>query len=74
MPQMGKALLALGLGIAAVGLVLLFWDKLPLNKIPLGRRPGDINIQREGFRFSFPIVTCALISIVVSLLLWLFRK
>jgi len=70
----GKLLLILGLSIAALGLVLLFWDKLPLSRLPLGRLPGDINIERPGFRFSFPIVTCVVVSVVVSLLLALFRK
>lgn len=73
-PQFGKTLLVLGLCIAAVGVVLMFWDKLPLSRIPLGRLPGDIDIERPGFRFSFPIVTCLAVSAVVSFILWLLRR
>jgi hypothetical protein len=74
-PELGKLLLILGLGIAVAGLALMFWDKLPgLSRLPIGRLPGDITIEREGFRFSFPIVTCLIVSVLLSLLLWLFRK
>ena len=74
-PELGRLLLILGLAIAAAGLLLMFWDKIPgLSRLPLGRLPGDINIDREGFRFSFPIVTCLIVSVVLSLLLWLFRR
>lgn len=44
------------------------------SKLGLGRRPGDIRIERQGFSFCFPITTGHLISAVLSLLLWLFRK
>lgn len=73
-PNIGKTLLVVGLAIAATGLALLLWDKTPLSRIPLGRLPGDINVEREGFRFSFPIVTCLVVSAVLSLILWLLRK
>lgn len=73
--DLGRLLLVLGLGIAAAGLLLLLWDKVPgLSRIPFGKLPGDINIEREGFRFSFPIVTCLVVSVVLSLVLWLFRR
>jgi len=45
-----------------------------LRKLPLGRLPGDIHIVREGFSFHFPIVTCIVVSIVVTLLFWIFRR
>ncbi|WP_461210246.1 DUF2905 domain-containing protein [Desulfocurvus sp. DL9XJH121] len=73
-PQFGKTLVILGLAIAALGLAVMFWDKLPLSRLPLGRLPGDITIQRPGLRFSFPLTTCILVSAVVSLILWLLRK
>ncbi|MEW5773476.1 MAG: DUF2905 domain-containing protein [Thermodesulfobacteriota bacterium] len=74
-PELGRLLLVLGVVLAAAGLLLMFWDKLPwLSRLPLGRLPGDINIEREGFRLSFPIVTCIIASVVLSLLLWLFRR
>lgn len=45
-----------------------------LAKLGLGRLPGDIHVQREGFSFSFPLTTSIIISLVVSLLIWLFRR
>lgn len=45
-----------------------------LSKLPLGRLPGDIHIVKEGFSFYFPIVTCLVISLLLSLLIWLFRR
>jgi len=78
MGDLGRLLLGLGLALALAGLALLFWDRLPLaawlDKFPLGRLPGDITIRRENFSFSFPIVTCLIISVVASLLLALFRR
>jgi hypothetical protein len=59
---LGAALLILGLG----------WPWLA--KLGLGRLPGDIHVEREGFSFHFPIVTCVIISLVLSLLLSIFRK
>jgi len=41
---------------------------------PLGRLPGDISVQKENFSFSFPIVTCLLLSVVLTFLMWLFRR
>ena len=65
--SMGKMLILTGLFISLVGLILTFAPKL---RIPfLGRLPGDIRIEREGFSFYFPIVTCILLSIVLTLLL-----
>jgi ribose/xylose/arabinose/galactoside ABC-type transport system permease subunit len=66
---MQKILIILGLLLVAVGLA---WPWL--RRIPFGHLPGDIHVVREGFSFSFPIVTCIVISIVVSLLLWIFRR
>jgi hypothetical protein len=66
---MQRSLIALGLLIAAVG-VLWPW----VSKLPLGRLPGDILIDRPGFRFFFPFTTLVIISVVISLILMLFRK
>ena len=66
---MQRTLIILGLAIAAIGVA---WPWL--RRLPFGRLPGDIHIVREGFSFSFPIVTCIVISVVVSILLWLFRR
>ena len=45
-----------------------------LSKLPLGRLPGDIRIERDGFSFFFPLTTGILVSLVVSLLIWWLRK
>jgi cell division protein FtsW (lipid II flippase) len=65
----GWMLLSLGLVIAVIGLVLILAPSIPW----LGRLPGDIHIQRENFRFYFPLVTCLLVSLVLSLVVWLVR-
>jgi hypothetical protein len=62
-------LITIGVVILLVGLL---WPWLA--KLGLGRLPGDIRIEREGFHFYFPITTGLIISIVLSLILWLFRK
>lgn len=66
---MQRLLVILGVTILAVG-ILWPW----LSKLPLGRLPGDIVIERENFRFFFPITTMVIASLVISLLLWLFRR
>jgi hypothetical protein len=66
---MQRTLIVIGLVIAAIGLA---WPWL--RRLPFGRLPGDIHVVREGFGFHFPIVTCIVISIVVSVILWLFRR
>ena len=58
-----------GVVLIAAGLL---WPLL--HRIGLGRLPGDIVIERENFRFYFPIVTCLLLSVLLSLILWLFRR
>jgi hypothetical protein len=40
----------------------------------IGRLPGDLHIEREGFSFHFPLMTSIIVSIVISVLLWLFRR
>jgi len=66
---MSRTLIIIGLLIVAAGLL---WPWL--SKLPLGRLPGDIVIERENFRFYFPITTMVIVSVVVSVILWLFRK
>jgi hypothetical protein len=66
----GWVLLVLGLVIAGVGLVWILAPSIPW----LGRLPGDIRIERENFRFYFPLVTCLLLSLLLSLVLWLVRR
>jgi hypothetical protein len=66
---MQKALIIIGVIMVTAGLL---WPWL--SKLGLGRLPGDIRIETEGGGFYFPIVTCIIISVVLSLLLWFFRK
>ncbi len=70
MASLGKFLLVCGLLLAGAGLLFLLADRIGW----LGKLPGDITIKRENFTFYFPLATCILISIVLSLLFWLFRK
>lgn len=66
---MQRFLVILGLAIVVAGLA---WPWLV--KLGLGRLPGDIHVERENFSFYFPLTTGIVISLVVSLLLWIFRK
>ncbi len=66
---MQKTLVVIGLLILVVG---LSWPWL--GKLPLGRLPGDIVVRRDNFSFYFPITTSVLLSLIVSLLIWLLRK
>jgi len=67
---LGKMLIFFGLALILAGIFLA-----SLNKIPfLGKLPGDICIARKNFTFYFPLITCLLISALVSFILWLWRK
>ena len=66
---MQRALIVIGLIVLAAGLA---WPLI--GKLPLGRLPGDIVIDRPGFKFFFPLATGILVSVVLSLIAWLFRK
>lgn len=66
---MSRFLIILGLVILAAGLL---WPVL--TRLGLGRLPGDIVIQRGNFTFYFPIVTCILISVLLSVVLWVFNR
>ena len=65
---LGRALIFVGVILTGFGLVLLLSPKMPW----LGRLPGDLFVRREPFSFYFPLTSCLLASLVVSLLLWLF--
>ncbi len=65
----GWMLLVLGLVIAGVGLVWILAPSIPW----LGRLPDDIRIERDNFRFYFPLVTCLLLRLLLSLVLWVIR-
>ena len=70
MTDLGRGLLVLGLVVAAVGAALMVLPKMPW----LGHLPGDVHIERENFSFHFPIVTCIVVSIVVTLILNFFSR
>ena len=71
MNGLGRPLIILGLILVATGLIISFAPRLPTW---LGRLPGDINIKRDNFSFHFPLMTCLLISAILSFIMWLFRK
>lgn len=66
--ELGRWLVAAGVVLAAVGAILLLGSRLPLR---LGRLPGDIAIQGRRGSFYFPVVTCLLLSVVMTIVMWL---
>ena len=66
---MNKILVFIGIVIIAVGLL---WPVV--SKMPFGKLPGDIAIKKDGFQFYFPVTTMIIISLVLSVILWLFKK
>jgi hypothetical protein len=71
MADLGKALLVLGGVIVLVGTALLLAGRFNL---PLGRLPGDFVYRRKNTVFYFPLTTCIVISVVLSLLFWIFGR
>ena len=67
--MMSRALIIIGIVLVILGLL---WPWL--QKSGLGRLPGDIALERDNLRFYFPITTSIIVSIVITLLFWLFRK
>jgi len=70
MGGIGRILIYLGLFLVIVGIAFTFIGKIPW----LGHLPGDITIERERFTFYFPLATCLIISVVLSLVLYLLRR
>ena len=66
---MQRTLILLGLAILALGLL---WPILP--RLGLGRLPGDIVVERSNFSFYFPLATCVVVSIVLSVVFWLLNR
>jgi len=66
---MQKSLILLGVAIVVIG-ILWPW----VSKIPFGRLPGDIIIDKPGFKMFFPITSMLLVSGLISLVMWFFRK
>jgi hypothetical protein len=70
MNDLGKSLVVIGLVIALVGVVLMLAGRVPW----LGRLPGDIYVQRGNWSFYFPVVTSLVLSVLLTLLFWLFGR
>jgi hypothetical protein len=70
MDSLARTLVVAGLVLLAAGLLLFLSPNLPW----LGRLPGDIRVERPGFRFYAPLTTSILVSVVLSLVLWLFAR
>jgi hypothetical protein len=70
MTDLGRLLIGIGVLLVVLGGVLTLMGKVPW----IGRLPGDIAIERENFKFYFPLATCLLLSVLFSLALWLFRR
>jgi len=74
MTDLGKILLGLGVLMVILGLVLIAAGSMS-GKVPwLGRLPGDIYIRRDGWTFYFPLATCVLVSIVLTIVFALFGR
>ncbi len=70
--SLGRMLLGLGVLLVVVGALLLVAERFPGLRV--GRLPGDIRVERGHFRFYFPLATSILLSLVLTLLLWLFGR
>jgi Protein of unknown function (DUF2905) len=70
--QLGRLLIAAGLGLAALGGLVLLADRFPILR--LGHLPGDLDVERGGFRLYLPITTSLVLSAIVSLALWLWSR
>ncbi len=70
MGDLGRILIFLGLLLVIAGVIFSFAGKIPW----LGNLPGDITIQRERFTLYFPLATCLLISVIISLVVYFFRR
>lgn len=69
-PSLGRILVFVGLSIVALGLFLTFIGRVPF----MGRLPGDIVYRKGNFTFYFPLATSVVLSIILTLLFWLFRR
>ena len=70
MSGLGRALISFGIVLVVVGALVSLSDNLPW----LGHLPGDIHIQRGRFSFYFPLTTCVIVSIVISLVAYWFKR
>ena len=68
---MGRVLIGIGLALVCLGAVVMVLERF---HIPLGRLPGDIEVRTKGLTFFFPIVTCLVLSVLATLVMWLFNR
>jgi hypothetical protein len=66
MTSLGKLLIVFGIVLVGLGFLITFYDKIPY----LGKLPGDLHIKRENFQFYFPITTSVVLSLLLTLVLW----
>lgn len=71
MNQVGKTLIVIGVVLVVAGIIVYFaGDKLNW----IGRLPGDIRVEKENTRFYFPVTTMIILSLILSLIMWILRK
>ncbi len=70
MADFGKLFIFIGILLVVIGIVFIVGNKIPF----IGKLPGDIAIERNNFNFYFPLTTCIIISIILSLIFWLLGK
>jgi len=70
MAPLGRMLIILGIIIVAAGVLLLLAHKIPY----IGRLPGDIYVKRDSFTFYFPLTTCIVVSLLLTLIFWILRR
>lgn len=66
----GKILIFAGIMLIFIGIILIWGGKIPL----LGKLPGDIHIKRDNFQFYFPLATCLLLSLIITIIIALLRR
>lgn len=70
MNMLGKTLIIFGIILIGIGIIFFFFDKIPF----LGKLHGDIRVEKKNFTFYFPLTTSILISIILSLIFWLWSR
>jgi len=70
MGEIGKSIIAIGVVLIIIGVIMTMAGKIP----GVGKLPGDIFIKKENFSFYFPLTTCVLLSIILTLIMYLFGK
>jgi len=68
---MGRIIIAAGLALVGLGIVVVLLERLQIH---LGRLPGDIVLRSKGGTFYFPLVTCILLSVLASLVMWVVNR